>query len=102
TLGIKNLGSKDINSLTINILINGTNPSNITSISPSTVQPSAPNVITYNLAIAPGQEASIVLRITAGQTVGQPIKVGTPVTVIITAKYVDGTSASVTASTNIM
>jgi hypothetical protein len=98
TLGIKNLGSKDINSLTINILVNGTNPSNITPISPSTAQSSTPNVITYNLAITPGQEASIVLRITAGQ----PIKVGMPVTVIITARYVDGTNASVTASTNIM
>ena len=101
TLGIKNLGSKDINSLTINILINGTNPYNITPISPSTSQSPAqqsPYVITYNPAIAPGQEASMVLRITAGQ----PIKVGMPVTVIITARYVDGTSASATASTNIM
>jgi len=101
TLGIKNLGSKDINNLTINILINGSNPSSITPISPSTLQSSTqrlPYVITYNPAIAPGQEASIVLRIKARPA----INVGMPVTAIITARYVDGTSASVTASTNIM
>ena len=101
TLGIKNLGSKDINSLTINILINGSNPSSITPISPSTSQSCTQqqsNVIICNLVMTPGQEASIVLRITAGQ----PIKVGMPVTVIITARYVDGTSASATVSTTIM
>jgi len=101
TLGVKNLGSKDINNLTINILINGANPSSITPIPASALQscvPQLPNATKCNLAIAPGQEASIVLKIKARSSVN----VGMPVTVIITARYVDGTSASVSASTNIM
>jgi len=94
TFTVKNLGSKDIADLTLAIYINGNPVSNIEPIAPN-ISTSGSN-INISVPLAPGQEMGMTVQVTAGQ-----VQVGAQVTVVIKATFIDGSSATASATTYI-
>jgi hypothetical protein len=94
TFTVKNLGSKDIANLTLAIYINGNWVSNIKPIAPN-ISTSGSN-INISVPLAPGQEMGMTVQVTDSQ-----VQVGAQVTVIIKATFIDGSSATASATTYI-
>jgi hypothetical protein len=94
TFTVKNLGSKDIADLTLAIYINGNPVSNIKPIAPN-ISTSGSN-INISVPLAPGQEMGMTVQVTASQ-----VQVGAQVTVVIKATFIDGSSATASATTYI-
>jgi hypothetical protein len=92
TFTVKNLGSKDIANLTLTIFINGNQVSDIKPIAPN-ISVSGSNI---NISLAPGQEMGMTVQVTASQ-----VQVGAQVTVVIKATFIDGSSATASATTYI-
>jgi uncharacterized OB-fold protein len=92
TFTVKNLGSKDIANLTLTIFINGNQVSDIKPIAPN-INASDSNI---NISLAPGQEMGMTVQVTASQ-----VQVGAQVTVVIKATFIDGSSATASATTYI-
>jgi hypothetical protein len=83
-LTIKNLGSKDVSDATLSITINGTQT--VTS--------------TFTgLSLAPGQERALAQVVRIDTTKVKQVQVGMPVTVAVTATYIDKSTAITTATT---
>jgi len=94
TFTVKNLGSKDIANLTLAIYINGNWVSNIKPIAPN-ISTSGSN-INILVPLAPGQEMGMTVQVTDSQ-----VQVGAQVTVVIKATFIDGSSATASATTYI-
>jgi uncharacterized OB-fold protein len=92
TFTVKNLGTKDIANLTLTIFINGNQVSDIKPIAPN-INASDSNI---NISLAPGQEMGMTVQVTASQ-----VQVGAQVTVVIKATFIDGSSATASATTYI-
>jgi uncharacterized OB-fold protein len=92
TFTVKNLGTKDIENLTLTIFINGNQVSDIKPIAPN-INASDSNI---NISLAPGQEMGMTVQVTASQ-----VQVGAQVTVVIKATFIDGSSATASATTYI-
>jgi hypothetical protein len=92
TFTVKNLGSKDIANLTLTIFINGNQVSDIKPIAPN-ISVSGSNI---NISLAPGQEMGMTVQVTDSQ-----VQVGAQVTVVIKATFIDGSSATASATTYI-
>jgi hypothetical protein len=92
TFTVKNLGTKDIANLTLAIYINGNPVSDIKPIAPN-ISVSGSNI---NISLAPGQEMGMTVQVTDSQ-----VQVGAQVTVIIKATFIDGSSATASATTYI-
>jgi len=96
TFTVKNLGSKDIANLTLAISINGNWVSNINPIAPQTTTKPSASGIDILASLAPGQEMGMTVQVTASQ-----VQVGAQVTVVIKATFIDGSSATASATTYI-
>lgn len=83
-LTIKNLGSKDVSDATLSITINGTQ--------------TITNTFT-GLSLAPGQERALTQVVRIDTTRVKQVQVGMPVTVAVTATYIDKSTAITTATT---
>jgi hypothetical protein len=83
-LTIKNLGSKDVSDATLSITINGTQ--------------TITNTFT-GLSLAPGQERALTQVVRIDTTKVKQVQVGMPVTVAVTATYIDKSTAITTATT---
>jgi hypothetical protein len=92
TFTVKNLGTKDIANLTLTIFINGNQVSDIKPIAPN-ISVSGSNI---NISLAPGQEMGMTVQVTDSQ-----VQVGAQVTVVIKATFIDGSSATASATTYI-
>jgi hypothetical protein len=82
-LTIKNLGSKDVSDATLSITINGTQ--------------TITNTFT-GLSLAPGQERALTQVVRIDTTRVKQVQVGMPVTVAVTATYIDKSTAITTAT----
>uniref|UniRef100_A0A7C2VDI0 Flagellin n=1 Tax=Ignisphaera aggregans TaxID=334771 RepID=A0A7C2VDI0_9CREN len=100
SMSIRNLGTKPIEELSLTIVnsdMNITNiliPPDIAKLTPST------NTILIPLGtnpLAPGQEISIVFRVE-----GMPLISGSKINIVVTAKYIDGSTTSVTTTTMVI
>jgi hypothetical protein len=83
-LTIKNLGSKDVSDAALSITINGTQ--------------TVTNTFT-GLSLAPGQERALSQVVRIDTTKVKLVQVGMPVTVAVTATYIDKSTAITTATT---
>ncbi|MEM4512938.1 MAG: hypothetical protein QXZ41_00330 [Ignisphaera sp.] len=98
SIAIRNLGTKAIDKINISII--GTNLNTIKLLVPSNYGALSNNVITLDLSslpLIPGQEIPVVFIIS-----GNPIISGTKVSILVTAKFVDGSLTAVSSSTIIM
>jgi len=96
-IGIKNLGSKDVNQFNLTVEIPGATVSTIRAINIQSCSFSSINkILSCSYSIQAGQEISLLVRID-----GTNFKLGQKIVVSATARYVDNSIAVSSASSNI-